>query len=251
MSMKDRVAVITGGAAGIGKACAIRFAHEGMRLVLADLDAQDGERTLQTLREMGADAVFEAGSIADEAYCRRLAAIAQERWGRLDVLVANAANRNFSRVIDATEREWNEMLAVNLKGPFRLSALIGTRMAAGTGGSIITISSTASVSPSPNAEPYGAAKSGLNNLTRSMAYVFGPTVRVNCIMAGPFLTDISKAWDLEAFNARAKDTIPLGRGGQPEEVVGAALYFASDASSFTTGAILPIEGGAHGSRGIP
>ncbi len=78
-----------------------------------------------------------------------------------------------------------------------------------------------------------------------MAYAYGPTVRVNCIMAGPFLTDISKAWDLEAFEERAKSTMPLQRGGQPDEVIGAALYFASDASSFTTGSILAVDGGSH------
>jgi NAD(P)-dependent dehydrogenase (short-subunit alcohol dehydrogenase family) len=118
-------------------------------------------------------------------------------------------------------------------------------MSEGDGGAIINISSTASVRPSPDAEPYGAAKAGLNAITRSMAYAYGPSVRVNCIMAGPFLTDISKAWDLEAFAERAERTIPLKRGGQPEEIVGAALYLASDAASFTTGAIIAVDGGAH------
>ena len=98
---------------------------------------------------------------------------------------------------------------------------------------------------SPNAEPYGAAKAGLNAITRSFAYALGPKVRVNCIMAGPFLTDISKAWDMEAFEKRAQETIPMKRGGRPDEIVGAALYLASDAASFTTGAILAVDGCAH------
>ena len=98
---------------------------------------------------------------------------------------------------------------------------------------------------SPGSEPYGAAKAGLNAITRSFAAAYGPKVRVNCIMAGPFLTDISKAWDMDAFERRAKETIPLQRGGEADEIVGAALYFASAASSYTTGAILAIDGGSH------
>ena len=113
------------------------------------------------------------------------------------------------------------------------------------GGAIINISSTASVNKSPTSEPYGAAKAGLNGLTRSFAAAYGPKVRVNCIMAGPFLTDIADAWDMEAFNERARTSIPMQRGGQPDEVVAAALYFAGDGAGFTTGAILAIDGGAH------
>ena len=124
-------------------------------------------------------------------------------------------------------------------------ANVGKRMQDTGGGAMINVSSTASVSASPNSEPYGAAKAGLNALTRSFAAAYGPAVRVNCIMAGPFLTDISKAWDMEAFKQRAATNIPMGRGGEPDEIVAAALYFASSAASFTTGAILAVDGGAH------
>jgi NAD(P)-dependent dehydrogenase (short-subunit alcohol dehydrogenase family) len=116
-------------------------------------------------------------------------------------------------------------------------------MAEGDGGSIIHVSSIAAVQPSPGEVPYAAAKAGLNNLTISLARAFGPKVRVNCIMPGPFLTDISKHWDLEGFRKHAERSIPLRRGGAAYEVVGAALYLASDASSYTTGAILKIDGG--------
>jgi NAD(P)-dependent dehydrogenase (short-subunit alcohol dehydrogenase family) len=117
-------------------------------------------------------------------------------------------------------------------------------MAAGEGGSIIFVSSGASQRPSANELVYGAAKAGVNALTYGLARAYAPTVRCNVIMPGPFLTDISKAWDLDAFNKNAKVAIPLQRGGEPGEVVGAALYFASDASSYTTGSILKIDGGA-------
>ena len=131
---------------------------------------------------------------------------------------------------------------MNLKGAFRLTALVGSRMAAGDGGSIINISSAAAVRPRANVLPYAAAKAGLNALTAGFARTFGPTVRCNAIMAGTFFTDISKAWDLAAFEARAQ-TFALRRGGQPEEIVGAVLYLASDASSYTTGAVLTVDGG--------
>jgi NAD(P)-dependent dehydrogenase (short-subunit alcohol dehydrogenase family) len=134
------------------------------------------------------------------------------------------------------------VIGVNHKGPFRLRALVGGRMAAGDGGSIINVSSVASIKPTPTDLPYAAAKAGLDALTAGFARAYGPKVRVNTIMAGPFLTDISKAWDMDAFN-RTAGTYPLGRGGRPDEVVGAALYLASDASSFTTGTILRVDGG--------
>jgi NAD(P)-dependent dehydrogenase (short-subunit alcohol dehydrogenase family) len=115
-------------------------------------------------------------------------------------------------------------------------------MAAGAGGSIINVSSIAAIRPTPIEAPYAAAKAGLNALTVAFAHAFGPKVRVNCIMAGPFLTDISKAWPPAAVKA-IEVTSALRRAGQPEEVVGTALYFASDASSFTTGAVLQVDGG--------
>jgi len=135
------------------------------------------------------------------------------------------------------------VLAVNLKGPFRLSALIGSRMVEGDGGSIINVSSIAAVRPTPMETPYGAAKAGLNALTIALAQAYAPKVRVNCIMAGPFLTDISKAWDPDVMGKFIKVGFALQRAGNPDEIVGAALYFASSASSFTTGAVLPVEGG--------
>jgi NAD(P)-dependent dehydrogenase (short-subunit alcohol dehydrogenase family) len=142
-----------------------------------------------------------------------------------------------------SEELWDKVLGVNLKGPFRLTALVGTRMADGPyGGSIINVSSTGSLRPAPGMLPYDAAKSGLNTLTEGFAKAFGPTVRVNCIMAGPFLTDIAKAWD-PATLERGMPHHALLRAGQPEEIVGAALYFATAASSYTTGAVLRVDGG--------
>ncbi len=123
-------------------------------------------------------------------------------------------------------------------------------MVAAGGGAIINMSSTASVSPSPAELPYGAAKAGLSALTVGFAQAFAPTVRVNTIVPGPFLTDISKAWDMPAFEQMAERSIPLGRGGRPEEIVGAALYLASDASSYTTGSTITVDGGLTSAPGL-
>jgi NAD(P)-dependent dehydrogenase (short-subunit alcohol dehydrogenase family) len=144
--------------------------------------------------------------------------------------------------VSVSEELFDKVVGVNLKGPFRLAALVGARMAEGDGGSIINISSVASARPTPNELPYGAAKAGLDALTVGFAQAYGPKVRVNSIQCGPFFTDISDAWDKEQVTQMFA-RYPLGRGGQPHEVVGAALYLASDASSFTTGAVLRVDGG--------
>ena len=165
------------------------------------------------------------------------------------MLVNNAGMSPLYPSVDAiSETLFDKVIGVNLKGPFRLSALIGTRMASADhggsdGGSIIFVSSVASHRPSPNELVYGAAKAAVNNLTYGLARTLGPTVRVNCIAPGPFLTDISRAWDLEAFERSARAGFALGRGGEPHEIVGTALYLASDASSYTTGAVIDVDGG--------
>jgi NAD(P)-dependent dehydrogenase (short-subunit alcohol dehydrogenase family) len=116
-------------------------------------------------------------------------------------------------------------------------------MAAGNGGSIINLSSTGSIRPYAGIIPYAAAKAGVNAMTVGFAKAFGPKVRVNCIMPGAFETDVTKAWDMDAFNQAAR-AFPMGRIGQPAEIVGTALYLASDASSYTTGTVIVVDGGA-------
>jgi NAD(P)-dependent dehydrogenase (short-subunit alcohol dehydrogenase family) len=144
---------------------------------------------------------------------------------------------------ECSEALYDKVLAVNLKGPFRLSSLLGTRMAAAEeGGAIVNVSSVAAAQPGPTEAPYGAAKAGLQNLTLSFARALAPKVRVNCIMPGTFMTDISDAWSPEMKRGLER-IVPLGRGGGPGEIVGTALYLASDASSYTTGAILKVDGG--------
>jgi NAD(P)-dependent dehydrogenase (short-subunit alcohol dehydrogenase family) len=167
-----------------------------------------------------------------------------EHFGRIDVLVNNAGmSPLYPSLGGISEDLFDKVIAVNLKGPFRLAALAAEDMLRRDGGSIINVSSTSAIQPSPHEVPYGTAKAGLNALTVALAHMFGPTVRANGIMPGPFLTDISKAWDMDAFQKRAETTIPLRRGGEAGEIVGAALYLASAASSYTTGSIIKVDGG--------
>lgn len=244
--MTGKVALITGGSRGLGRAMALGFAEAGADVAIVSRRIESCEETAKEVEALGRAAFPYACHVGHWDELDGLVEAVIGRFGKIDVLVNNAGMSPLYPSLDQVGEDlFDKVIGVNLKGPFRLSALVGKHMSEGEGGSIINISSGAAVSPSPNAEPYGAAKAGLNAITRSMAYAYGPTVRVNCIQAGPFLTDISKAWDLEAFNERAKTTIPLQRGGQPEEVVGAALYLASGASSFTTGAILAVDGGSH------
>jgi NAD(P)-dependent dehydrogenase (short-subunit alcohol dehydrogenase family) len=243
--LTDKVAVVTGGSRGLGRSMVLAFAACGADVVIASRKLASCEELAEEVeRTTGRKALPFACHVGDWGQVDALADAAYERFGKVDVLVNNAGmSPLYDAVANVTESLYDKVLDVNLKGPFRLSAVVGTRMAEGDGGSIINVSSVASIRPSPDVIPYAAAKAGLNAMTVAFAHAFGPTVRVNCIQAGPFLTDISKAWDLEMFQKRAEVTMAMRRGGQPDEVVGAALYFASAASSFTTGAILRIDGG--------
>lgn len=243
---RGKVVVITGGSRGLGHAMALGFARAGANVAVASRKLDSCEQTVTEIRALGADGSAHAMHAGKWDDCNRFADEVYARWGRADVLINNAGLSPVApSSLDTPEELFDKVIAVNLKGPFRLSALFGTRMAAGEGGSILNISSVAAIQPAPDTAPYGAAKSGLNVLTVAFAKEYGPKVRVNCIMAGPFHTDISKSWSrTEYFTKRAKENFALGRAGEPEEIVGAALYFAGPAAGFTTGAVLTIDGGA-------
>jgi NAD(P)-dependent dehydrogenase (short-subunit alcohol dehydrogenase family) len=243
--LSGKVALVTGGSRGLGRAMCLAFAEAGASVAVASrtLDACTalaGEITAAT----GVKAAGFACNVARWEDCNRLVEDVYDTFGTVDVLVNNAGSSPlYPSLAEISEELFDKVMALNLKGPFRLAALVGTRMAAAGGGSIINVSSVGAVLPDPDSLPYCAAKAGLNTLTVGLARAFGPTVRVNGIMPGLFLTDISKAWDPDAYAERAKRSIPLQRGGQPDEIVGAALYLAGPASSYTTGAVLKVDGG--------
>ena len=223
----------------------LAFAECGADVVVTSRKADNCEAVAEEVRAFGVRALPYACHVGRWDELDGLADAAYGAFGKVDILVNNAGmSPLYPKLSAVTEELFDKVVGVNLKGPYRLSALVGERMAAGEGGAIINVSSNAAVDATPGSEPYGAAKAGINSLTLSLARAYAPKVRVNCIQAGPFLTDISKAWDMEAFERNAKTGIALQRGGQPEEVVGTALYLASRAGSFTTGAIIRVDGGS-------
>ncbi len=246
--LSGRVALITGSSRGLGREIALAFAAAGADLVISSRKAESCEAVAEEVRKLGREALAHPCHVGDWSQNDRLADAAYERFGKVDVLVNNAGIAPlYPDLMSVTEELWDKTLAVNLKGPFRLSANVGARMVRAGSGSIINVSSVGAIQVRGGSLPYGAAKAGVNAITTGFAEALSPQVRVNCIMPGPFATEISEAWDWDAFRRVARG-YPLRRAGRPEEIVGAALYFASDASSYTTGAVLPIDGGQSISR---
>lgn len=242
--LTDRVVLITGGSRGLGREMALAAAKCGADIVVASRKYDACVATAEEIVAATGRTAFpyqvhvgrwdELDGLVDATY---------DRFGRLDVLVNNAGmSPLYDKLTDVSEKLFDAVMNLNLKGPFRLSALVGERMVADGGGSIINVSTHGSLRPHPSFIPYAASKAGLNAMTEGLALAFGPSVRVNTLMPGPFLTDVSKAWSLEG-EANPFRHSALQRAGQPDEIVGAALFLMSDASSFTTGSILRADGG--------
>jgi len=240
--LTGKVAVVTGGSRGLGRSMVQAFAERGADVVIASRKLDNCERAATEVAEStGRTAVAIGCHVGKWDECDRLVDAVYERFGRVDVFVNNAGmSPLYEDLASITEELYDKTHAVNLKGPFRLATLVGTRMVADGGGSIINVSTVGSVLASVRELPYACAKAGLHLMTIGLADAFAPTVRVNCILPGAFRTDITKAWTPEM---RKGDMIPLKRLGEPDEIVGAALYLASDASSYTTGALLKVDGG--------
>lgn len=242
---EDKVVLITGGSRGLGKAMALAFAERGADVIVASRKLENCEEVADSVRQLGRKAMAKACHVGHWGELEELANEAYAEFGKVDILINNAGMSPLYPKLSAVSEElFDKVVDVNLKGPYRLSALIGERMMEQEeGGCIINVSSNAAVHASPNAEPYGACKAGVNSLTLSLAHGFAPKVRVNCIQPGAFLTDISKAWDMESFKRSARTNIALQRGGEPHEIVGVALYLAGPTGSYTTGAVIPVDGG--------
>ena len=244
LDLEGKVAVITGGWRGIGRAVAEGMAVAGADVVIAsrkldaceraaaEIEATTGRRTLAV--------AFHAGSWDD---ADRLADAVTAAFGRCDVLVNNAGmSPLYPDLPSVTEELYDKVHAVNARGPFRLSTLVGTRMAEGDGGSIINVSTAGSLRPTTHELPYAMAKAGLNALTLALAGAWAPKVRANLILPGAFDTDIAKAWSPEMRTAAARMN-PLGRLGVPDDLVGLCVLLASDAGAYINGAQILVDGG--------
>ena len=246
MRLQNKVAVVTGAAAGIGLACAKCLAEEGARVVLSDVEAAKGEAAAEEIQATGADALFVECDVGDKAQVDALIERAVAGFGRLDVAVANAGIVHACDFLELAEADFDRVIRVNLKGAFLTGQAAARQMAAqGGGGSIINMSSVNAVMAIPSITPYVVSKGGLNQLTKVMAISLADRgIRVNAIGPGSIMTDVFKAVaDDKAAVAKVLSRTPLGRVGEPEEVGRVAVFLASEESSYITGQTIYPDGG--------
>jgi NAD(P)-dependent dehydrogenase (short-subunit alcohol dehydrogenase family) len=241
IDLSNKIAVVTGGSRGLGREMVLAFAEAGADVVIASRKLEACETVARKVEKLGRKALPVAAHVGTWADNDKLAEAAYAKFGRVDILVNNAGMSPLApSLLETSEALFDKVIDVNFKGPFRLSTLIGERMVKGDGGVIINLSSTAAFKAEPHTIPYGGAKAAINVMTVALAKAFGPKVRVNCIAPGPFLTDVSTVW---RENKTYEKSLGLQRFGRPEEIVGTALYLASDASSYTTGTVIRVDGG--------
>jgi NAD(P)-dependent dehydrogenase (short-subunit alcohol dehydrogenase family) len=243
--LKDKVAIVTGGGSGIGRATAELFAREGARVVVADYEARAGRAAAQAIKAGGGEAVFVETDVSDAAQVQRLVQTALDTYGGIDILFNNAGVLVFGTILTTGEKDWERLMAINLTGTYLVSRAVLPHMIARGGGSIINVtSSTGAHDAVANAAAYVASKGGVALLTKAMAIDHARDhIRVNAIAPGPtdtpMLRDNLSPEALAAFAA----TFPMQRLGRPEELAQAALFLACDEASFVTGAILAVDGG--------
>lgn len=245
-SLDGRNAIVTGGTRGIGLAIAQGFLQAGAQVTICSRRQESVDSALAELEEFGGSVQGVAAHVGRTADLERLVSTAENQFGPISILVNNAGtNPYYGPIIDSEEAAWDKTMDVNLKGPYTLSKLVAKRMVDGRGGSIINIASIAGQTASPNQGIYSITKAGVIMLTRVMARELGTHgIRVNCICPGVIRTRLSEAlWADPAVEQQMASMKALGRIGITDELIGAAVYLASDASSFTTGATLNVDGG--------
>lgn len=248
-SLAGKVALITGGASGIGRATALLFARQGAHVVIADRNQDTGNETAREINATGARAIFEPANVTQAADCQRVVERTLRELGAIHILFNNAGIIRRASVTELSEDDWDRVMAVNVKSIYLMSRSVIPHMAKSGGGSIINMASGWGLAGGPRAAVYCASKGAAVLLTKAMAIDHGPqNIRVNCICPGDTDTGMlrSEAQQLgeapDRFFAEAARR-PLGRVGKPEEIAQAALYLASDASSFVTGTALVVDGG--------
>ncbi|WP_223593791.1 SDR family NAD(P)-dependent oxidoreductase [Neobacillus bataviensis] len=251
MRLKDKVAIITGAGSGQGKASAKLFAQEGAHVIIAEWNEENGKQVEQEIRDAGFNAVFMKTDVSNEENVRAVVEQTVEQFGRIDILFNNAgigfsarSKYTMSSLLKTPLEDWNQILAINLNGVYHMSKYVLPIMINQESGSIVNNSSLNGIQGVTGADAYTAAKGGVVALTRVMAADYGKhNIRVNCICPGaidtPMIAEVLQNEKFtESFTAN-----PLGRVGKPEEIANAALFLASDESSYITGLIMPVDGG--------
>lgn len=250
MRLKDRVALVTGGGTGIGRATALLFAREGARVAVTGRRKGPLEETVSAVESAGGKAIMVKGDVSKAGDATEMVKKTLDAFGRLDVLVNNAGvNYRPSGTVETDEDGWDVVMNINVKGIYLVSRAAVPEMRSGIGGSIINIASVFGLVGSAEAVAYCASKGAVINMTRSMALdLAGKKIRVNCICPGVVDTPMAREWiekqdDAKAMAKELSALHPLGRMGEPEDIANACLFLASDEASWVTGAILPVDGG--------
>jgi NAD(P)-dependent dehydrogenase (short-subunit alcohol dehydrogenase family) len=244
-SLKGKTAIVTGGSRGFGKAIALGMAEAGADVVVTSRTQADLDKVAEEIKAKGGRALAIAADATNAASIKEMAAKTIEAFGKIDILVNNAGQGKTTPFLMITEEEWDNIIKVNLKGYFLVAQIIGSYMFKAKSGSIINISSTMGSYPLGFMAHYAASKGGINAMTKSLAQEWATRgIRVNTIAPSYFETDMNKdVVGQEAISKVIMSKTPLNRWGKVEELVGLVVYLASDASSFMTGAIIPLDGG--------
>jgi NAD(P)-dependent dehydrogenase (short-subunit alcohol dehydrogenase family) len=249
MRLEGKVAIVTGAASGIGQATATRFAREGAKVVVADVDAEKGEATVKAIEDAKGIARFIRTDVSRSGDVDRLFAATADNFGGVDVVFNNAGIAVFKGVVDTTDEEWRRVLGVNLDGVFYGIRASVPYLRRRGGGSIIITSSVHAVATGTGIAAYAASKGAVLALTRAAALDLAPfNIRVNCILPGAVDTplhwaNLAAVGDPKEEARKVRAAEPVGRQGRPDEIASAALFLASEESSFATGAPFVIDGG--------
>lgn len=242
MRLKDKVAIITGAASGIGRETALLFSQEGARVVVADLLEKGGKETVEEIKKTG-EAFFFLLDVCNRAQAKEMVKIAVEKYGKIDILVNNAGIAQDALLVKMTETQWGNVLDVNLKGAFNCSQAVAEQMISQGHGVIINVSSVVGLYGNIGQANYATAKAGLIGLTKALSKELGRKgVRVNAVAPGFTMTAMMKNVPDKVLQMMREKT-PLGRMAEPKDIAYAYLYLASDEASFVNGAVLSVDGG--------
>jgi len=251
MRLKDKVAIITGAASGIGKATAELFVREGAKVVIADIDSSAGAKIAQQIKQGGGEATFVQVDVGSSADIKKMVHTAISTYGKIDILFNNAGVAGES-LAETTEEKWRRVIDINLTGPFLACMHVIPLMKKQGGGIIINTGSTGGIKASGRSASYTASKGGIVMLSKALAKILAKdNIRVNCICPGPTDTALTEAFmnypkteeERQKALANRLSKIPMGRAGKPEETATAVLFLASDESSYVNGIALLVDGG--------
>lgn len=243
--LDGKTAIITGAARGLGRAMALGLAEAGADVVINARDKDTLANTAREIAGIGRQVLAISGDISDPAVQNEVVSQALARFGRIDILLNNAGTTHREPSVDYSMEQWNRVMVLDLTAPFQMMQKVGKHMIERGGGSIINIGSLIAVIGMPNIPAYGAGKAGLEELTRCLAVEWAKHgIRVNAIRPGYFMTDLTAGLDKDPDRGpKIATRIPMGRWGQPDELKGAAVFLASEASSYVTGTTITVDGG--------